>query len=336
LVTYFEVDITIEYSRTSEELEAITAVVTEQELTDLLLYAMSRHSEEVVLLGALQLTEEMIVEKIRQIYYNNPSKIVMLPIATVEMFPETGSERVYSIQFSFMYAAAMMGRFSEWLTLYVEQNAGRIEGDTDSLRLLALVRNLAASIEFMEGTATTISVHGAQNWDTTAYGALVRGRAVGEGFAMAFKALSIELGFDTHIVLGYLDERIHAWNIVRLEGYYYHIDVAMISKYGLEAAFLKNDYEFEEMGYVWDMENTVICDGPLSLADVLALEEPDYDEEPGYVAAGGGGYAADGERDDAEYDVQDEPYETGEGDYNYIDEDQDYFPQYEHPYEEGQ
>jgi len=280
IVTYFEVDVVIEFSRTMEELDSIITVVAEWQLMSELLNAMSKYAEQAVFRSTLQLTEEMLAESIRRIYYENPRSIVMLPFVTLESFPETGPDRIYVIQFGYMYASAMMGRFSEMLSLYVEQNAERITGDTDSLRLLSLVRNLIASVEFDEGTARTISVHGAQNFSATAYGALVRGRAVGEGFAMAFKALSDELGFDNRIVLGYLDGLIHAWNIVYLDGYFYHIDVAMSAVYGLEKAFLRNDYDFEAMGYEWDRENTEICDGPLSLEDILALEEPDYYEYP--------------------------------------------------------
>jgi len=287
IVTYFEVDVAIEYSKTIEELESIIPVAAEWHLMSELLDAMSHHTEQVVFRSTLQLTEETIAERVRYIYYQNPSSIVMLPFVTVESFPEEGDDRIYVIQFGYMHTSAMMRQFSEMLSLFVVQNAERISGDTDSLKLISLVRNLVASIEFDEGSAGTISVHGAQNFSATAFGALFSGRAVGEGFAMAFKAISDELGFDNRIVLGYLDGLIHAWNIVYLDGYFYHIDVAMSTVYGPEKAFLRSDYEFEEMGYEWDRENTVIADGPLSLADILALEEPDYYEYPYDETEGG-------------------------------------------------
>lgn len=314
IVTYFEVDVTIEYKRTEEELAEIITVATESRMMSELLNVMRQHTDQAVFQSTLQFTEEIIAEKIRYIYYNNPGEVVMLPIVTVEMFPQVGSgriypiSRIYSIQFSYMYDSAMMRQFGGFLSLYVERNAGRITGDTDSLKLLNLVRDLAASIEFDEGTARTISVHGAQNISATAFGALVRNRAVGEGFAMAFKALSNELGFDNRIVLGYLDGRHHAWNIVELDGYFYHIDVAMIAmnaEYGLETAFLRNDDDFEAMGYEWDRENTVICDGPLTFEDILALEEPDYYDEYGDESENGESSSVDDEQDNTQDNVQD-------------------------------
>ena len=163
--------------------------------------------------------------------------------------------------------------------MYVRQNAERALGETDAEILLSLVDNLMASTEFDEGTARTISIHGAQNFAATASGALVRGLAVGEGFAMAFKALCDELRFDCRVVLGYIDDRVHAWNIVSLDGDYYHIDVAMCVVYGLEAAFLKSDIDFEEL-YTWDRDNTVKCEGMLTLEDIIGMEVPVDDYIP--------------------------------------------------------
>ena len=60
-----------------------------------------------------------------------------------------------------------------------------------------------------------------------------------------------------------------------LYGDYYHIDVAMSVVYGIEAAFLKTDAQFEEMLYTWDRENTVSCDGELTLEDIIGAEDPD-------------------------------------------------------------
>ena len=276
IITYFEVNVTIEYSRTPEEIESIITVASERHFLNELSQVMKQHIDQALFQSTLQLTDETISEKISNIYYQNPSSIVMLPIVTVESFPEEGDERIYLIQFSYTYNYTMMRQFSEILSSYIAHIVEGVAGDTDSLKLLNLVRDLAASIRFEEEAARMISVPGAQNISATAFGALFRAHAVGEGFAMAFKAISNELGFDNRIVLGYLDGWIHAWNIVYLDGYFYHIDIAMISEYGLERAFLKTDDDFEAMGYEWDRENTVICNGPLTFEDILALEEPEY------------------------------------------------------------
>lgn len=64
----------------------------------------------------------------------------------------------------------------------------------------------------------------------TAYGALIEGRAVCQGYAAALYRLLLEAGIDNRIILGRGvsqegDEGPHAWNIVKLEGDYYYMDV---------------------------------------------------------------------------------------------------------------
>lgn len=62
----------------------------------------------------------------------------------------------------------------------------------------------------------------------TAYGALVNGKAVCEGYARAFKCAMHRLGIDCIIVQGYAQSdgglEPHAWNYVRIDGSWYGVD----------------------------------------------------------------------------------------------------------------
>ena len=57
----------------------------------------------------------------------------------------------------------------------------------------------------------------------TAYGTLIMGRAVCQGYADAMKLLLNLAGIEAQVVIGYAGEP-HAWNIVKIDGEYYHID----------------------------------------------------------------------------------------------------------------
>ncbi|MCR5104366.1 MAG: leucine-rich repeat protein [Eubacterium sp.] len=56
-----------------------------------------------------------------------------------------------------------------------------------------------------------------------AYGALVGHKAVCQGYSMAFKALAEKVGIPCYIVSS--DQKNHAWNIVKLNGRFYMLDV---------------------------------------------------------------------------------------------------------------
>jgi len=233
---------------------------------------MSGYEEVAVFRTSLDLTEQGIIRIINETYYQNPLRIVMLPIVSVEIFPEEGPDRIFALGFGYTELPSILQQYGEILEIHVRRTATiaaeLATGETEAELLLTLVNVLMEAINFDDGAARTISTHGSQNLAATAVGALFRGRAVGEGFAMALKAVADELGFDCRVVLGYYDGSVHAWNIISLYGDFYHVDVAMSVLSGIETAFLKTDTDFEEM-YSWDRANTVICNGELTLDDIL-------------------------------------------------------------------
>ena len=62
------------------------------------------------------------------------------------------------------------------------------------------------------------------NMNQSAYSGLVTSRTVCAGYARAFQYLMQQLGIPCYYCTGYAGED-HAWNIVRLEGEYYNVDV---------------------------------------------------------------------------------------------------------------
>lgn len=62
-------------------------------------------------------------------------------------------------------------------------------------------------------------------WQTfTAYGALVEGKAVCEGYARAVQLLLSYAGMQSALVRGVSDNQRHMWNLVQVEGDWYHLD----------------------------------------------------------------------------------------------------------------
>ncbi len=80
----------------------------------------------------------------------------------------------------------------------------------------------------------------------TAYSALVNGQTVCAGYARAFQYLMQQLGIPCYYCRGYSGEN-HAWNIIRLYGEYYNVDVTwddtVPSTYDY---FNKNDADFAQ------------------------------------------------------------------------------------------
>lgn len=58
----------------------------------------------------------------------------------------------------------------------------------------------------------------------TAWGALVKGKSVCQGYALAFYRIAKELGYNARFVYSDPKEGCHAWNIVELNNKYYYVD----------------------------------------------------------------------------------------------------------------
>lgn len=91
--------------------------------------------------------------------------------------------------------------------------------------------------------------------DFTPYGALIEGRAVCDGYARAAKILADLCGLECYYVSGKCstDSGIvgHAWNLVRVDGQYYQLDVTWNDGGRTNDYFLVTD-DFMSLSRTWD------------------------------------------------------------------------------------
>ena len=87
--------------------------------------------------------------------------------------------------------------------------------------------------------------HDGYHKKATAYAALVQNSAVCQGYAVAMFRLLEEVGVDCRVVTGTATydgtSEYHAWNIVKIEGSYYNLDVTWDKELGNHDCFLKTD-----------------------------------------------------------------------------------------------
>lgn len=79
----------------------------------------------------------------------------------------------------------------------------------------------------------------------TIYGALVQKKAVCAGYAVAYQHLLQQIGIECLYVRGHcLEGGYHAWNIVNLEGSYYHVDVTWGDGSNTDSRKNRNDMSY--------------------------------------------------------------------------------------------
>ena len=97
----------------------------------------------------------------------------------------------------------------------------------------------------------------------SAYGALVQGKAVCEGYAKAFQVVLRRVGIQSFLITGSSvnpstgKSEGHAWNAVRIDGKYYHVDVTwddqgehlFYAYFNKSTAAVREDHAIEETAY---------------------------------------------------------------------------------------
>ncbi len=77
----------------------------------------------------------------------------------------------------------------------------------------------------------------------TAYGALIKGKAVCQGISVLFYRLALAAGVDNRVIAS-IGREDHAWNIVRLGSLYYNIDATWDAQLPVKENFLKGSSSF--------------------------------------------------------------------------------------------
>lgn len=216
----------------------------------------SRDRQLVVLVSSSSYSAEDIEGLLTRVYRENPTVVPREPRASVTMYSGTGSQRLYEININY-------GLTSEEL----EQRMAALSAvdafsslDTENLSSGQLA--LAACQYLMDNCQ--LSESGADN---TAYAALVNRQANSEGIAFAYVELCRQLRLECHIVYGQHIWQDHCWNIINIDGSYYHVDASACITEGLEGNFLMNDEGFWG-SYRWDVASYPKCTEELRYRDL--------------------------------------------------------------------
>ncbi len=220
---------------------------------DLLLKAIRQQAKTVDL--ALSLC---IVGKVQEIYQyilsDHPEFYYVSPQISAVM----GSMSL-KINLSYLYdekqKRCIEQSFSNlWSELEKESNKSDVEKVYTAIFLLMKDSRYDVDNFYNQNAASAIHFHVAQC----------------SGFALAFKYAMDYLGIWSIVVTGNVSNCTqsgpHAWNIVKLNGLYYHIDVTSLARIKLDKVeqlsrykLFESDSEKKQQGYIWDISKTPSC-----------------------------------------------------------------------------
>lgn len=150
---------------------------------------------------------------ISAVLYDHPEIFWYVGHSEYTAMPNSGAVFAMSIEFlEFDDLDAAKDEFDSRLREIVEQ--ARSKGDPYSQELFVHDK-LAKEISFDQNNPLNQS----------AYSALVEGKSVCAGYSKAFQLVMHELGIPCYYITGKVEGSNHAWNIVRINGDFYNVDV---------------------------------------------------------------------------------------------------------------
>lgn len=274
IVSYYTAQISISYKRSLEEIESVVLLNGVSSLRSYLTDAVVGHSEKLVLrIFSSTVNEDYIKAIVSGAYLEDPLVSAREPVVSVTGYPGEGVNRIYEIGLDYGMDTRALAELRERLERRIDELCRDVTAQESWRRALELAQALCAlfrAAESGDGSADTVS------------GALLDGRASSMGAALAYKALCDGLGIECIVVrgrLGTLGTQDHYWNIIGIDGDYYHVDVSRLETAGPELAFLLDDASAWGT-YMWDSGDYPVCSGGLDYAELTAPPEDDGPEVP--------------------------------------------------------
>lgn len=241
VVSYDQATISIHYRRTPEQVQSMVNVTGTRAIRTELQSALGQFEEEVVLRVAYFAEDaQSIADLVRQAYYDNPASALGMPRMEINLYPESGLERVVEVLLTYPGETDELLKKKEALTERAGELAAphrTLSGRTAALQLLRTLREEAA-----------YDPEGAD----TPYAALLEGGANDRGLSLAYLLLCQEKGLSGQLVEGTVaspdggEDRARCWNMIAISGGRLYLDPS------LEEPALYTARELFDLGYRWE------------------------------------------------------------------------------------
>lgn len=176
-----------------------------------------------------------------------PQYVIEVPEVTIQVYPETGTSRVLELRFHYVTARDDLQIMQAQVLTLFDASVSIVSVAENTKNKLGQIYSLLVE-RFQKYTIET-SI-------TPAYSLLLHGVGDAHSFAVMFTAICREAGLESYVVTGTKAGKVWYWNIVNLDGVYYHIDLLRCKSEG-NLRMLSDSIAGE--GYAWDFSAYPAC-----------------------------------------------------------------------------
>lgn len=269
IVSYYEIRISITFRRTAEDIAAIVRASGTAEAEDLIVQALEDGQQSLVLRMSYSddFSPQQIVQDAQR---EDPLLSIGAPSVTVQVYPESGVQRIVEMQFEYNASATILSLQREQTEQVLEELTRFISDEaTARSRASIFFRRLCNRCTYVE-------------WEDqgTIYDALVTCTSDSKGIAEAFAMLCTRSGVDCTTITGQKQGRTHWWNQVTIDGQTYHVDLTAAMEAGKSTMELLYDDDLYG-AYNWDTATYPACTRPEEPEEAESGEgESEQEPEP--------------------------------------------------------
>lgn len=228
ILTHTEIAVSVQYSKTLAEMNGITAVTDMADLERRMVYLFaSFNRSKVFAVEDFYDTDEVFLRRMEKCWMQSAEDAVGLSAVTYSFYPENSSTRLIEMNVAYLESGVELKRYSGDIRMRAQEICEAFAGSTDREKLdfvyTYLKDNVVYDLEAMRVVAETNGTQPKTNV-YTAYGALVEQRAAQSGLALAAQVLCQQLGLESHIIGGTLEDEPYYWLYVNCDGEMLHFD----------------------------------------------------------------------------------------------------------------
>lgn len=267
IVSYYEVTVSLSFSRSADEVDAIEFVSGSSAIRQKLRLVMAQAAPSLLLrVSYFTGDEDSVRAMAAQAYYDTPQTAFGMPDIQVSVYPDSGAQRIVSINFQWPDTQEELLRRSQTL----------LQAANDLLEASPPAEESYTPAELaglLSQTALPMDPAGASD----PYSALTGESANQLAHTLAMELLCQQAGIDATLVTGFADGNSTCWLIVDAGDGYRHL---LPSAEGVQ---LCTDLEMAGLGYLWTSDLYPDCvdyNADLSGPLLSPPAEEDAEEQP--------------------------------------------------------
>lgn len=198
--------------------------------------------------------EADFVQIVEDFAMEHPEYVIETPQVTANTYPQTGSDRVLELKFVYQTSRDTLRNMQTQVGTLFDAAVNMVSVTVQPREKYAQMYSLM--MERFQRYSIETSL-------TPAYSVLVHGVGDAKAFATVYAAICREADLECFVVTGKCSGEYWYWNIICIDGVYYHVDLLRSEA---EGAFREMTDSIIDEGYVWNFSAYPVC-GPQEPAE---------------------------------------------------------------------